>query len=412
MKQLNYSVYIHWDKRYPKAGTDKCPVQLGVTINGVQFKVGLQLYASKNDFDKAMSGKSGNAEVKELRSQIATFLTKAEGLLERLPNPTKDTFLRLFRSETDLFKGNKTDASVLFNDYIKELKKEERIGSAKNYALALNSLKAFRKELYLEDIDESFLKGYSSWMKEIGNSVTTVQIYLRSLRAIFNKAIKDGFVAERFYPFDDYSIGTSEKSKEVLYPEQVKLLYEFQSKNLVERRAKDYWLFCYLSNGINPKDMAYLKMGNIQGDYIVFVREKTKRTNRVANKEIKVYLHTEMQRIIREWGTQTEDKEAFVFPIINAEKHVTAIQKEQRRKEVQKKVNKALKRIGEQLGFSNPLVLNLARHSFGTNLKIQGTPTEHIRDMLGHSSVTTTAHYLKSLPDTQIKELSDKLLNF
>jgi integrase/recombinase XerD len=245
-----------------------------------------------------------------------------------------------------------------------------------------------------------------------GNSPATAQIYLRGLRAIFNKAITDGYIPQRFYPFRKYTIGTSVKSKNVLYPEEVKALYEFQSPLMRERRAKDYWLFCYLANGINPKDMMYMRYKNIHGEYISIVREKTKRTNTIANKEIKIYLHPEMQRIINEWGNNPQDPEQYVFPILYDTRFNTSAKKEVRRKTMKKKINHVLHDIGEKLGFTKLLNLNLARHSFGTNLKLQGTPIEFIRDLFGHSTSATTAHYLKTLPDNKTKEISQTLLNF
>jgi integrase/recombinase XerD len=133
-----------------------------------------------------------------------------------LPNPTREGFQRLFKSETDLHRSDKTDVTFLFKEYMDSLKKEERFKSAQNMNHALRSLKKYRMQLYFEDINEQFLKGYRAWMENEGNSATTTQIYLRNLRTIFNKAIKDGYIAQRFYPFNDYVIGTSAKSKNVL----------------------------------------------------------------------------------------------------------------------------------------------------------------------------------------------------
>lgn len=409
MKQRNYSVHVHWDKRYPKKGTELCPIQLSISINGRQFKVGLRLYASKEDFEKAMSGKSGNKEVKELRSEIGKYVAKAEAVLEKLPKPTRESFQRLFKSETDLSNKGNTDVTFLFQEYIHNLKAEDRIKTAQNMEHALRSFKRYKSPLYFEDINEIFLKGYRAWMEKNSNSATTAQIYMRNLRTIFNKAIKEGYISQRYYPFNDYTIGTSVKSKSVLYPEQVIALFKYKPNTLRTRRAKDYWLFCYLCNGINFKDMAYMKYGNIKGDNIVFVREKTKLTNTVADKEIKAYLHPEMERIIREWGNQDKAPGNYIFPILNG--YETTIAKEKRRKAIQKLVNTKLKLIGEDLGFTVPLILNLARHSFSTNLKLNGTPTSFITDALGHADGKTTEHYLKTIPDQKIKELSKSLLN-
>ena len=411
MKATNYSINIHWDRRYPKAGTDLCPIQIAVSLSGVQFKMSLRLYSNKKDFEKAINSTGGNLEVKELRKQINTYVSKAELILERLPNPTREIFQRLFKSETDLFATSKTDVSFLFDEYIINLNKEERIRTAENMGQSLRSLKKFKGSvIYFEDINEAWLNSYKNWMLKEGNSATTVQIYLRNLRTIFNKAIKDGFISERHYPFKNYTIGTSARSKSVLYSAELKKLWEYEGTTLREQRSKDYFFFLYLCNGMNFKDCCYLKFKDIKNDTLSFVREKTKRTNTVADKKITVFLHEEIKAIIEKWGNKNTSPDNYIFPVLNGK--ITAVEKEKRRKIMQVQINDKLKEIGKKLGFEEKLILNLARHSFATHLKIAGTPTSFITDALGHSSSKTTEHYLKSIPTQKYREISDSLLNF
>lgn len=410
MKRKNYSVNVHHDSRYPKKGTTLCPVQLAVNINGLQFKVGLRLYATKEDFNKATGSKGGGLEVKELRKMINDYIAKGEQILDRLPNPTREAFQRLFRSETDLFAGNKTEITFLFNEYKEQLEAEERIKTAQNLGWALTSFKKYKPHIYFEDINEAWLKGYRNWMEKEGNSATTTQIYLRNLRTIFNKAIKEGYISEKHYPFRNYTIGTSAKSKSVLYAPQLKALWEYEPKTMRERRSKDFFFMCYLCNGCNFKDMVYLKYKDIKGDTLSFVREKTKRTNTVADKQITVYMHDDIRRIIAAWGNKSNGSEDYIFPILSGYK--TAIEKEKKRKTIQRLTNRILNAIGEKLGFEEGLTLNLARHSFATHLKVSGTPTAFITDALGHSSAKTTEHYLKSIPTEKYKEISESLLKF
>lgn len=411
MKGKNYSVNVQWDRRYPLAGTtNMCPIQLAVNICGLQFKMSLKMYSTKEDFDKAVKTKGGGIDIKELRRQINEYIKKAEDILERLPNPTRETFQRLFKSETDLFASNKTDITFLFNEYKSQLEAEERIKTAYNLQCALKSFKKYRAKICFEDINESWLKGYRNWMEKEGNSATTTQIYLRNLRTIFNKAIKEGYISEKHYPFRSYTIGTSGKSKSVLYAPQLKALWEYQPKSAVEQRSKDYFFMCYLCNGCNFKDLAYLKFKHLKQDTLSFVREKTKHTNRVADKQITVYLHDDIKRIIEKWGNRSRNPEDHIFPIINGQK--TAAEREKRRESIQRVTNKKLNAIGKKLGFSERLTLNLARHSFATHLKVSGTPTAFITDALGHSSAKTTEHYLKSIPTEKYKEISESLLNF
>ncbi|CAM1360692.1 hypothetical protein TPENAI_20044 [Tenacibaculum litopenaei] len=38
---------------------------------------------------------------------------------------------------------------------------------------------------------------------------------MRTIRSIYNKAIKEGFVGREFYPFDNYKIKTTTTQKEL-----------------------------------------------------------------------------------------------------------------------------------------------------------------------------------------------------
>jgi len=413
MKQKNYSLNIHWDKRYPKAGTiDLCPIQLAVNLitHKVQFKISLKLYSTKDDWEKAMQGKGRSAEVRELRSQINDYLTKAETILERLPDPSRETFQRLFKSETDLFASHKTDVSLVWDAYIIELEKEERIKTALNLKWALRSFRKYSKDLFFEDINAAFLKGYVAWMAKEGKSQTTSQIYIRNLRTIFNKAIKEGYISDKHYPFRHFSIGGSAKSKGVLYAAQIRMIYEYKGNLMTENRARDMFMACYLANGLNFKDLALLKWSNLNGDIISFVREKTKRTNKVSGKEIKIYVLPELRKIIETWGSPNKGPNDYIFDIVDDT--MSAKVQHNRIRQFQRRVNKRLVEIGEHLGIKIPLNTNLARHSFATALKIADVPVSQVSELMGHSSIVTTSHYLKSLPDIKLKAISETLMKF
>jgi hypothetical protein len=275
MRKPNYTVSALFDKRTILKGTKLSPIILAVSSGELQFRVGLKIYATFEDYQRALSIKGGSDEVKILRKDIHSYVEKAERILERLPELNRESFQRLFKSETDLFASNKTDVILLFNEKIAELNIEERISTAKLYQLSLKSFLKYSSPLYLEDINVKFLKGYKNWMIAQGNSSSTAQMYLRHLKAITNKAIKEGYISDKHYPFENYTIGISAKSKDVLYPEQIKVLWNYQPVGIRESRAKDFFFFCYLSNGMNFKDVCFLKYRDLKGDILSFVREKT-----------------------------------------------------------------------------------------------------------------------------------------
>jgi integrase len=402
------SVYPFLDARTPMKNSDQLPVKLTIFLKGAQFRIGLKLHATPEVFEKAMSSKGTiPKDAKTLKAEIDVYVGKAEEILSQFPNVNQKMFTKLFKSEAELKATDKTDMSILFQSKIDELIEEDRAGSVSFYEQSLATFKRFRKNLYLEDITVQWLKAFRAWWINQGNSNATAQIHMRSLRHIYNRAVKAGDIAPGHYPFKDYSIGSSSKSKEVLYPEQIKMLWEYEPLTWGQARAKSYFIYLYLSNGMNLKDALSIKGSQVRGDMISFVRCKTSNTTS-DTKEIQVYLHPEAKRIIEKWGTlNTQD---YLFPCFRGTK--SDIERKKAKDVFARNLNRDLRPIGIALGLPMHLTLNLARHSYATKLKIDGTSTAFISDALGHSSGTVTAHYLKTLPDAQYKKVSESLLNF
>ena len=135
-----------------------------------------------------------------------------------------------------------------------------------------------------------------------GNSISTVGIYLRSLRAIYNLQNIDKSV----YPFGNgknkYSIPTSKNTKKALTVEEIANVYNYEAEPKSSKEmAKDYWLFLYLCNGMNVKDFCLLKWENIEKDMLTYKRAKTERSQK-QSKRISVALKPETLDIINKWG--------------------------------------------------------------------------------------------------------------
>lgn len=382
---------------------------LSVNFNRQSFFLSIKLYCTKADYDKAIGGRSLSDVQKGLRLDISSYVLKAESLLERLNEPTKESFLKFFKSDANLSNGSKVDAYALYQVRFNSLTKEERFGTAHNLRCSWYSIRSFKKELFLEDVDEHFLKSYRAFMLTKGSSNTTIGIYLRNLRVVYNQAVTDGLISGTNKPFKNIVMGSSVKSKSVLYPIQLKALWEYDTICVIEQRSIAFFFFCYLANGMNFKDLGHLKFRNIQGNVLSYIREKTKRT-KSNNSEIRVHFHDAMKKIIDVWGNKDTSPDNFIFPFMpkykSAKHHNDSISRYKRIS------NKCLSNIGKLLGFDVHLCLNLARHSYATKQKIDGTPLAFIRDSMGHSSIAVTEHYFKSLPDSNLAEMNSKLLSF
>lgn len=150
-------------------------------------------------------------------------------------------------------------------------------------------------------------------------SITTVRIYVRALRAIINLAKNNGFFKLEHYPFGrrKYVIPTGRNVKKSLSKEEIKQVFNYETvKGSNMDKAKDFWIFSYLCNGMNMMDIAKLKWKNVDNSTITFKREKTIRTTKGNAINITVVRNTHIDRIINKWGREVIDKENYIFDIV------------------------------------------------------------------------------------------------
>ncbi|MDO9374558.1 MAG: site-specific integrase [Ferruginibacter sp.] len=406
---MKFSISTFWDSRAVDS-SKLSRVMLSINLPSKSFFVTIRgLKCSRSDYDKSFTPKSISDVQREIKSVIDLEILKADTILKRLAdNASKELFLKYYKSGL-ISSTDKTDLFKLWDELIADLYAENRFGGSDNNKHARDSFFKFRPKIFLEDIDEKFLKDYRKYMLENNRSVSTVGIYVRALRSLYQQCIKDGLIVVKVNPFLNVSVGWTVASKSVLYPEQLKALWEYQPDGLMETRAKDFFFFCYLGNGINPKDVSELKVKNVKNDMIVFVRQKTKGTQQTP-KEVMIYIDDEIRRILNLYGSKSTNPNDYLFDWFNKckdLKHHNATFKRFKGTH-----NSSLKKIAAKLKMGSSIYLGIARHSFATKHKLDGTPTSYISEFMGHSNQKTTESYMKSLPSDVMKGANSKLLSF
>ncbi|WP_162945029.1 site-specific integrase [Flavisolibacter nicotianae] len=327
-----------------------------------------------------------------------------------------DVDVRLYNRRFPLLKEKNLPAQSIGAVYlrcIKNLLREERIGTALAYKDSYNSILQFRGNLLFAEVTVSVLHQYEQWMLKKGRSRTTIGIKLRNLRAVFNEAIAQGLLKkEKCYPFGrrKYQIPTGKKVKKALDQEVIGRLYYSEPSSPLLQKAKDFWLFCYFGNGMNPKDVVYLKWKNMQGEYFVFTRAKTERSTRTDPRPITVYITEDMQNIIERHGTKDKHPESYVFPIMRDD--LNPLKQYERVPVFTRFINDGMKAICEELGIDKNITTIVSRHTFSTQLKRSGVSTEFIQEALGHTDKRTTENYLDSFENEVKKQYAQNLVAF
>ena len=304
---------------------------------------------------------------------------------------------------------------------IEKLRSNKQFGTASNYDLSLKSLKNYlnyketRKQSSLSfyTVTADWLQGYENYMTEtLERSTTTVSIYIRTLRTIFNAAIAQRDIDSELYPFGKgkYQPPSSIKVKKALSNSQLKVLFEAIPQTDEQELAKDFWFLSFGCNGMNMKDILLLRNSNIDDEIISFIREKTKRTNKTATKAIIVYRNKIISDIIEKYRNKDKSPKALLFPFLNSNDN-----EEIQRKQVQnftKKVNQHIKKLAVNNGLPEGISTYWARHSFTTKGVHEGASTEFMSEALGHQDPATTKGYIDSFPSEVKKEFSSKIFEF
>ena len=86
---------------------------------------------------------------------------------------------------------------------VDSLEKLGKNGNSNVYRGTMGVLQNFHPEqdLTFEGINYSFIKNFEIYLQRKGCKVNTISLYLRTLRSVYNRAIRDGIVAEEYYPF-------------------------------------------------------------------------------------------------------------------------------------------------------------------------------------------------------------------
>lgn len=414
---MSYSISIVLDKRRAKAN-GKFPVKLKVynkfTQKVKRYSIDIDLTEKEyetiwiNAGDKNLRGKN-----KETYLKISAIQTRAEDEAKAMTVFDFAKFeLKLFRKSSD-----KNNIQYHFNRVIQKNIKNDKIGTAESYKYTLNSLAKFSKDekncsiekLTFDAISVDWLNDYQKFMIGKGKSYTTIAIYTRTLRVVFNNAIGVDDISKDIYPFGKkkYKIPSTKKVKKSLNSIQLKTLFNAEVENDNEAKAKAFWFFSYLCNGMNLKDIALLKYADINNDKFKYYRAKT--FDKTAQKtEIVIYLTDFTNNIIAKYGNK--NKNGFIFDIVNI-KEESLIQYK-KIKNFTRYVNDHIKRIAK----ANDLPLDIstywARHSFATNSIRKGASMEFISEALNHSDLSVTKNYFSGFEDETKKEFANSLLDF
>jgi integrase/recombinase XerD len=408
MEKNRPTVSLYLDQRVQKK-SGRYPLKLVIFCSPEKKRYSTNIDLSPEEWQKIKFSKLRDERLKEIQFKITSIKNKAIITVEDLKPFTFGQF-------EEKFFQNAVDSKAclllgMFERYISTLNKKGNVGTAISYTTTRNSLNGFKEGLSLFDITSDFLQDYENYMLQRGKSHSTIGIYLRQLRAVYNDAIGRKLISRDLYPFgkNKYTIPMSSNIKKALSKDEIEKLFSYHPEQECQQMALDFWKFSYLCNGMNFCDILQLRHSNVSDQFINFIRSKTRNTKKANIQPIKVPIHPIAMQILQRWKSPGGGEE-YLFPILK--KNLNPIQIKYQIQDFIKKTNRHMESIRIILVISQKCNTYSCRHSFATMLKRQNAPTAFISESLGHSSILTTSAYLAAFEDKAKIDFSNLLTNF
>lgn len=333
---------------------------------------------------------SGNSDRQMSQNRIDSDIALLKRIIMDLDrcgtNYTVDDIVRCYRVP-------ECHVSILefMKKQIRVMRNANRWGTAQNYEKTMRNFSEFLGGVSLPfpAMNEQLIADYNAFLMQRGMVRNSVSFYMRIMRAIYNKAVRQKLV-EQSHPFTEVYTGIDKTRKRAVPESVIQQLYRL---NLTEGSllalARDLFIFSYCTRGMAFVDIAYLKRKNIQNDVICYARRKT-------GQWLSVRVEPCIQRIIDRYASALSP---YVFPIL------TSTVTKQAYEEYQAAINnhnRLLRKLLKMLPQDSKLTSYTSRHSWATAARNHNVPISVISQGMGHTSEQMTQIYLTMLENSVI----------
>ncbi len=212
-------------------------------------------------------------------------------------------------------------------------------------------------------------------------------IYLRTLKASFNKAMEWDYIS--FNPFAKIIIKKNQQLKPMFITriELQKIL-----DNTVNKKMRLVFVFAF-NTGCRLNEVVNMRWSNIDTDkQFIVVGDDTFETK---NKKQRVIpFSPELKLLLPELKKKSRKNYHYIF------------HKDSDFPYGGDYVSKHFKNSVRKAGLSEDIHFHTLRHSFGSNLANKGVPMTAIKEMMGHSNITTTEIYSHTNLENLQREIS------
>ena len=271
---------------------------------------------------------------------------------------------------------------------VNRLEVAQKFGNAKSYKETLGSIESrMDVNIPFKDIDYKWLIKLETKLRSSGVGTNAIAVYMRTLRALINKAISSELADASKYPFRRYRIKSESTSPRMATIEELHRFFTLSPNEC--SNEFNHWLYgklILLLRGINFYDLALLTKENIKHGRMVYNRSKT-------HKRYSVEILPETQAIINYF----EGTGIALFPILSDKQLLDKSCHNKIISQKRKVTNKWLAKMGASVQMNEKLTTYVFRYSIANVCKRLGYSKDMISESLGHAyGLSVSSCYLEA----------------
>lgn len=304
----------------------------------------------------------------------------------------KDIEVKIERQEIG-FVERDSELNKLFEEFTIYGNTHHSPSTQKRYKAVLDNFKSFLvKSPYIKktsQLNSKFFEDFQSFRKSLGRANKTVNIELICLRAMFNLALKWGYV--RFNPTQGVIPLKEDVNK------KPRFLNKEECKRILCMSDPFFYpiIYTFLHTGMRKSELE-----NLTWEDVDFERKKIK----IRYKD--------------DWSPKSSEREIPIsnglFDLLKKQKETSQVRgchyvfHRKGEKIEENYLRKKFLPLTEECGFPDVTKIHSLRHTFASHLVMSGVDLPTIKRLLGHADIETTMIYAH-LSDEHVDKAVDKL---
>lgn len=295
--------------------------------------------------------------------------------------------------------------SELIVDFLEYLEVEQNRSqkTAENYHLYLMRLVDFSEDIEVEKIDDELVRKWRLWLarfKETGSedlSKITQSYHLIALRSFLKFCARRGF--KTLAPNRIELPRVSRKQVSFLTPEELQRLFaQIKSDDIIGLRDRAIVALLY-SSGLRVSELTKLNRGHVNLERREFmVRGK-------GQKDRLVFVDDSAAALIKQYLNRRSDNLNPLF--VRYGGHEAVDQSGDFGRLTPRSIQRIVSHYASLAGITKKVSPHTLRHSFATDLLMNGADLRSVQTLLGHSNISTTQIYTH-VTDPHLREVHTK----